>query len=46
MTRIAKSNPHFKKAYELMKAFRNNGYQWFQVAEYDYNSFMIRHTRT
>ena len=28
-----------------MKAFRNNGYQWFQVAELDYDSFMVRHTR-
>jgi TRAP-type mannitol/chloroaromatic compound transport system substrate-binding protein len=42
---IAKTNPNFKKAYESMKTFRNNGYQWFQVAELDYDSFMVRHTR-
>jgi TRAP-type mannitol/chloroaromatic compound transport system substrate-binding protein len=42
---IAKTNPNFKKTYESMKAFRNNGYQWFQVAELDYDSFMVRHTR-
>ena len=27
-----------------MKTFRNNGYQWFQVAEVTYDNFMIRHT--
>jgi TRAP-type mannitol/chloroaromatic compound transport system substrate-binding protein len=26
-------------------AFRNDGYLWWQVAEYSYDSFMIR-TRT
>jgi len=41
---IAKTNASFKKVYESMKTFRNNGYQWFQVAEYSYDSFMIRHT--
>ena len=28
-----------------MTAFSNNGYQWFQVAELSYDSFMIRHSR-
>ena len=28
-----------------MEAFRDNGYQWFQVAEIGYDSFMIRHSR-
>jgi TRAP-type mannitol/chloroaromatic compound transport system substrate-binding protein len=41
---IAKTNPSFKKVYESMKTFRNNGYQWFQVAEVTYDNFMVRHT--
>jgi hypothetical protein len=28
-----------------MNAFMNNGYQWFQVAELGYDSFMARHLR-
>ena len=28
-----------------MTTFTNNGYQWFQVAELSYNSFMVRHSR-
>ena len=43
---IAKTNANFKKVYESMKTFRNNGYQWFQVAEVTYDNFMVRHTRS
>ena len=43
---IAKTNPSFKKVYESMKTFRNNGYQWFQVAEVTYDNFMVSHTRS
>ena len=28
-----------------MMDFTRNGYQWFQVAELNYDSFMVRHTR-
>jgi TRAP-type mannitol/chloroaromatic compound transport system substrate-binding protein len=32
----------FKRIYENMRAFRNEEYLWFQVAEYTYDNFMIR----
>jgi TRAP-type mannitol/chloroaromatic compound transport system substrate-binding protein len=36
------ANPNFKKVLESMNAFTANGYQWFQVAELGYDSFMAR----
>ncbi len=40
-------NPDFKKVYDSMAAFRSDQYLWWQVAEYSYDSFMIRsRTRT
>lgn len=39
---IGNKNPDFKRVYEAMKAFRNEEYLWFQVAEYTYDNFMIR----
>jgi TRAP-type mannitol/chloroaromatic compound transport system substrate-binding protein len=39
---IASKNPDFKKIYDNMRAFRNEEYLWFQVAEYTYDNFMIR----
>jgi TRAP-type mannitol/chloroaromatic compound transport system substrate-binding protein len=38
----AAGNPDFKKVLESMQAFRNDEYFWFQVAEYSYDTFMIR----
>jgi TRAP-type mannitol/chloroaromatic compound transport system substrate-binding protein len=38
----AASNPDFKRVLESMQAFRNEGYFWWQVAEYNYDTFMIR----
>ena len=35
-------NADFKKLYESMAAFRNEQYLWWQVAEYSFDSFMIR----
>jgi TRAP-type mannitol/chloroaromatic compound transport system substrate-binding protein len=35
-------NPKFKKIYDSMLAFRNDGYLWWQVAEYTYDNYMIR----
>ncbi|MBX6426423.1 MAG: TRAP transporter substrate-binding protein [Variibacter sp.] len=39
---IMAKNPDFKKVYEAMVAFRNDQYLWWQVAEYSYDTFMIR----
>jgi TRAP-type mannitol/chloroaromatic compound transport system substrate-binding protein len=36
------ANPDFKKVYESMAAFRGEEYLWWQVAEYGYDTFMIR----
>jgi TRAP-type mannitol/chloroaromatic compound transport system substrate-binding protein len=42
---IAQTNESFKKVNDSMTAYTNNGYQWFQVAELNYDSFMTRHSR-
>jgi TRAP-type mannitol/chloroaromatic compound transport system substrate-binding protein len=42
---ISQTNAGFKKTYESLNAFTNNAYQWFQVAELGYDSFMARHLR-
>jgi len=42
---IAATNAPFKKVYDSMTTYTNNGYQWFQVAELGYDSFMVRHSR-
>jgi TRAP-type mannitol/chloroaromatic compound transport system substrate-binding protein len=39
---ISGKNAEFKKAYDAMVAFRNDEYLWWQVAEYTYDTFMIR----
>lgn len=39
---ISGRNPDFKKLYESYRAFRNEEYLWFQVAEYAFDNFMIR----
>lgn len=36
------ANPTFKKVYDDMVAFRKDEYLWWQVAEYSYDTFMIR----
>ena len=36
------ANPDFKKIYDSQMAFRDDGNLWWQVAEYSYESFMIR----
>ena len=43
---ISAGNPEFKKMIDMMNAFRNDQYLWWQVAEYTYDSFMIRATRS
>jgi TRAP-type mannitol/chloroaromatic compound transport system substrate-binding protein len=44
-TEVAQSNANFKKLFDSMVDYRNNNYQWFQVAELGYDSFMVRHAR-
>jgi TRAP-type mannitol/chloroaromatic compound transport system substrate-binding protein len=39
---ISSKNPDFKKVYDNMVAFRNDEYLWWQVAEYTFDTFMIR----
>jgi TRAP-type mannitol/chloroaromatic compound transport system substrate-binding protein len=39
---ISAKNPDFKKAYEALKVQRNDGYLWFQIAEFGFDNFMIR----
>src|SRR5262249_60931205 len=44
---LAQTNPHFKKMLDSLTAYRNDSYQWLQVAELTYDSFMMRmRTRT
>jgi TRAP-type mannitol/chloroaromatic compound transport system substrate-binding protein len=42
---VSAKNAGFKKVWESMLAFRNEQYLWWQVAEYSYDSYLIR-TRT
>ena len=39
---ISATNADFKKVYDSQMAFRNDEYLWWQVAEYTYDTFMIR----
>ena len=39
---LSAKNPDFKKIYDSMRAFRNEHYLWFQVAEYNFDTFMVR----
>ena len=42
---IASKNASFKKVYDSLTDYTNTTYQWFQVAELGYDSFMVRHSR-
>jgi TRAP-type mannitol/chloroaromatic compound transport system substrate-binding protein len=39
---ISAENPEFKKIWDNMLAFRNLQYEWWQVAEYNFDNFMVR----
>jgi TRAP-type mannitol/chloroaromatic compound transport system substrate-binding protein len=39
---ISGKNPDFKKSIDAMQAYRSDQYLWWQVAEYTFDSFMIR----
>ena len=41
-TEISARNPDFKKVHDHMMAFRADQYLWWQVAEYNFDTFMIR----
>jgi TRAP-type mannitol/chloroaromatic compound transport system substrate-binding protein len=36
------TNADYKKIWESIQSFRTDEYQWWQVAEYGYDTFMIR----
>ena len=42
---LSTKNADFKTVYEAMKAFRNDQYLWFQVAEGTYDNFMFEQQR-
>jgi TRAP-type mannitol/chloroaromatic compound transport system substrate-binding protein len=42
---ISETNASFKKVYDSMNAYMRPAYDWFQVAELNYDSFMIRHNK-
>ena len=39
---LSAKSPDFKKLYDSQRAFRNEEYLWFQVAEYTFDNYMIR----
>ena len=39
---LTATNADFKTIYDSQKAFRGEGYLWFQVAEYSFDTFQIR----
>jgi len=39
---VSANNADFKKVWQQMLAFRNDQYLWWQVAEYSYDTFLIR----
>jgi TRAP-type mannitol/chloroaromatic compound transport system substrate-binding protein len=44
---LNQSNPLFKRLHDSVASFRSDSYQWMQVAELSYDSFMMRQrTRT
>jgi TRAP-type mannitol/chloroaromatic compound transport system substrate-binding protein len=36
------ANPDFKRIHDHLTSFRDDEYLWWQVAEYSYDTFMIR----
>ena len=43
---ISQTNPSFKAVYDSMNAYMHPAYSWFQVAELNYDSYMIRHNNS
>jgi TRAP-type mannitol/chloroaromatic compound transport system substrate-binding protein len=42
---VSGQNADFNKVYSNLSSFRDNGYLWWQVAEFTYDTFMIRTRR-
>ena len=42
---VAAANPLFKKVHDSLMSFTKTTYQWHQVAELGYDSFMVRKAR-
>ncbi len=43
---ISNENANFKKVYKSLTDFANDSYQWWQVAEIGFDSFMVRNRLT
>ena len=39
---ISEKNANFKKVHDQYMAFRGDQYLWWQVAEFNYDNFMVR----
>ena len=39
---LSQTNPTFKKLLDSLTAYRSDSYQWLQVAEFSYDTFMMR----
>jgi TRAP-type mannitol/chloroaromatic compound transport system substrate-binding protein len=44
-TELSQTRPTFKRLYDSLVAFRGDSYQWMQVTELGFDTFMMRHTR-
>jgi TRAP-type mannitol/chloroaromatic compound transport system substrate-binding protein len=42
---LAQTRPTFKRLYDSVMAFRGDSYQWLQVTELGFDTFMMRHSR-
>ena len=42
---LSRQNAAFKKVYDHLVAFRDDQYLWWQVAEFGFDTFMVRHRR-
>jgi len=42
---VAAGNPAFKKIYDSVTSYTATSYQWYQVAEIGYDTFMARHAQ-
>jgi TRAP-type mannitol/chloroaromatic compound transport system substrate-binding protein len=40
--KLSTENPKFGKVWNDLKAFRNNAYTWWQIAEFNYDDYMVR----
>ena len=43
---VSATNADFNKVCENILAFRNNQYEWWQMAEYSYDTYQIRTFRS